>query len=227
MLAFGDEEGVRFPKTLFGSSTVAGVFDPTMLDLVDAAGVKIGDALPAFGGDPAALPGRSLFPRRHDRLPRGPYRAGAGARPPGEPLAVVSAIAGQSRYRLGVKGEAGHAGTVPMAIRHDALAAAAEAISAIEEIAEREPNRRWSQPSERSPSCPARATSFPGEVRFSLDIRASDDRARQAAINDIRARIRHLAARRGVAIGMELVHEKPVAACAPRLRRASPQQSSR
>jgi allantoate deiminase len=55
VLAFGDEEGVRFPKTLFGSSTVAGALGDPMLDLTDAKGTTIRDALLAFGGDPAAL----------------------------------------------------------------------------------------------------------------------------------------------------------------------------
>ena len=81
ILAFGDEEGVRFPKTLFGSSTVAGRSSSRRCSTSSTpTGVKIGDALLAFGGDPDALAAEAY--RRADvaRLPRGPYRAGAGAR---------------------------------------------------------------------------------------------------------------------------------------------------
>jgi allantoate deiminase len=220
ILAFGDEEGVRFPKTLFGSSTVAGALEPEMLDLVDANGTRIGDALLAFGGDPAALAGEAY--RREDvlgylelHIEQGPVLDGAG-----EPLGVVGAIASQGRYRLQVRGEAGHAGTVPMAIRHDALAAAAEVIAIVEEIARKGEKASLVATVGEISVRPGASNVIPGEAHFTLDVRASDDASRVAAASEIRGRIRQIGARRGVIIGMETVHEKPVAIAAPRLKRA-------
>ena len=180
ILAFGDEEGVRFPKTLFGSSTVAGALEPSMLDLVDAAGIKIGDALLAFGGDPASLAAESY--RRADvvgylelHIEQGPVLERAG-----EPLGVVSAIASQGRYRLSAKGEAGHAGTVPMALRHDALAAVAEAIGMIEEVASGGASNSLVATVGELTVNPGASNVIPGEVRFSLDVRAAHDRGPRA-----------------------------------------------
>jgi allantoate deiminase len=220
VLAFGDEEGVRFPKTLFGSSTVAGVIEPAMLDLVDADGGRIGDALLAFGGDPAALGAEAYRPADvvgylELHIEQGPVLEQAG-----EALGVVSAIASQGRYRLHARGEAGHAGTVPMRLRHDALAAAAEVIALIEEIALKGQQQSLVATVGEISVLPGASNVIPGEARFSLDIRAPEDAVRSAAAAEIRGRIRQIGARRGVVIGMETVHEKPVAVVAPRMRAA-------
>jgi allantoate deiminase len=220
VLAFGDEEGVRFPKTLFGSSTVAGALGDPMLDLTDAKGTTIRDALLAFGGDPAALAAEAY--QRGDvigylevHIEQGPVLEAEG-----EPLGVVSAIASQGRYRLAIKGEAGHAGTVPMALRHDALAAAAEVILLAEELAQRHGKADLVATVGEITVTPGASNVIPGAAHFSLDIRASNDEVRTATAQDIRGRIRQVGARRGVVIGMETVHEKPVATAAPRLKRA-------
>jgi allantoate deiminase len=220
ILAFGDEEGVRFPKTLIGSSTVAGALGPTVLELTDSTGVTIRQALLDFGGDPAGLEMEA-----YDRadaigylelhIEQGPVLDRAG-----EPLGLVRAIASQGRYRLRVTGEAGHAGTVPMAIRHDALAAAAEVVLLVEEIAGRGARDSLVATVGQIAVAPGASNVIAGEAQFSLDARASSDEARIAAANEIRGRLRQIGARRGVIIGMETVHEKPVANAAPRLKRA-------
>jgi hydantoinase/carbamoylase family amidase len=220
VLAFGDEEGVRFPKTLIGSSTVSGALGDPMLSLTDQNGTTIRDALLAFGGDPAALGGEAY--RRGDvigyvevHIEQGPVLESAG-----EALGVVSAIASQGRYRLSVKGEAGHAGTVPMALRNDALAAAAEVILYVEDIAKRNGRGNLVATVGEISVTPGASNVIPGAAHFSLDIRASADAIRTGAADDIRGRIRQIGARRGVVIGMETVHEKPVATAAPWLKKA-------
>ena len=220
VLAFGDEEGVRFPKTLFGSSTIAGVLEPAMLDLVDAGGVKIGDALLDFGGDPRAAPHEAY--RQEDvvgylevHIEQGPVLAAAG-----EPLGVVSAIASQGRYRLRVEGEAGHAGTVPMTLRKDALAAAAEVITLVEAVARRGAADAVVGTVGEVRVHPGASNVIPGVVGLSLDLRAANDAARVRVAREIEEGVVVIAALRGVAISMDAVLEKPVAVCAPRLRRA-------
>lgn len=219
VLAFGDEEGVRFPKTLLSSSTIAGILEPSMLDMVDAHGGRIRDALLAFGGDPQALAAEAykapdVLGYLELHIEQGPVLDQSG-----EALGVVTAIASQGRYRLSVKGEAGHAGTVPMSVRHDALTAAAEIITLVEEVGRKGAKHSLVATVGELRVLPGASNVIPGEVHFSLDVRAADDAARIAAATEIRQSLRQIGARRGVVIGMETVHEKPVAACAPWLRK--------
>jgi allantoate deiminase len=211
VLAFGDEEGVRFPKTLLGSSVVSGALRDPMLDLTDASGVTIRAALAAFGGDPDALPDEAYRPEAtlgyiELHIEQGPVLERAGL-----PLGVVTAIAGQSRYRATVTGEAGHAGTVPMAIRRDALAAAAEMVLAVERAGQGPESLVATVGEFRV--MPGASNVIPGEVRFSIDLRAADDPVRAAADATIRQSLASVASGRGVALDLETVHEKPVAAC--------------
>jgi len=219
VLAFGDEEGVRFPKTLIGSSTVAGALNDPMLDLTDAEGVTIRAALASFGGDPDALEAEAY--RRDDvlgylevHIEQGPVLEQLGL-----PLGVVTAIAAQTRYRVTVTGVAGHAGTVPMVIRHDALTAAAEMVLAIEAVAlaanaAGEGAAVVATVGEIK-ALPGASNVIPGEVRFSLDLRAGSDAARDAAAAEIGGRLDAIAKRRAVTWRIDTVHEKRVAASAP------------
>jgi allantoate deiminase len=214
ILAFGDEEGVRFPKTLIGSSAVAGALEPATLELTDARGETVRNALLRFGCDPAAIPAEAC--NRADvvgyvelHIEQGPLLERWD-----EPLGAVIAIAAQSRHRIRIAGEAGHAGTVPMAFRHDALAAAAEFISVVEEVAG---DNLVMTVGEISVS-PGAVNVIAGSALLSLDVRASSDEVRALAVETVRGRARQIGARRGVVIGVETVHEKPVARCAPRLR---------
>ena len=220
VLAFGDEEGVRFPKTLLGSSVIAGSVTPDMLGTSDARRVNIADALRAFGGDPHAIASETY--KRDDvigylelHIEQGPVLEKEG-----EALGVVSAIASQGRYRLGVKGEPGHAGTVPMALRHDALAAAAEVIALVEDCGRKSAAAGAVATVGEIAALPGASNVIPGEVRMSLDLRAPADRLRQDVASAVRSRLGEIAERRGVALDMETVHEKPVAICAPWIKHA-------
>lgn len=220
VLAFGDEEGVRYPKTLISSSTIAGIVDRDILELTDASGMTLRAALAEFGADPdhifaeAYLRGDVLgYLEVH--IEQGPQLERHN-----EPLGVVSAIASQGRYRLNVRGEAGHAGTVPMTLRHDALAAAAEVITLVETVGRGGAKASLVTTVGEISVRPGASNVIPAEVRFSLDVRAATDDARIDAVNQIRSRLRQIGARRGVIIGMETMLEKPVATAAPRLRRA-------
>ena len=114
VIAFADEEGVRYGTTFLGSSAVAGRFAPAWLALADDDGVTMADALRAFGGDPeaiasAALRGEDLLGYVEVHIEQGPVLERRGA-----PLGVVTTITGQTHAEVGFLGEAGHAGTVPM-----------------------------------------------------------------------------------------------------------------
>jgi hydantoinase/carbamoylase family amidase len=202
------------------SSTIAGSIDASVLELTDAAGVTMAAALAEFGGDPEHLLAEAY--RRPDvvgyievHIEQGPVLDQAG-----EPLGVVTAIASQGRYRVHVRGEAGHAGTVPMAIRHDALAGAAEMIEAVETVASGNPRHSLVATVGQLRVQPGASNVIPGFVEFSVDVRAGDDIARTEAAGEIRQRLWQIGLKRGLVVGVETVHEKPVAVCAPMMRQA-------
>lgn len=213
VIAFADEEGVRFGATLLGSHALAGSFDPIWLDKTDAAGVSMRDALRAFGGDP-----ESIAALRRDRartlafvevhIEQGPVLLEAG-----QALGVVTAIAGSARYAFELRGLAGHAGTVPMRLRRDALAAAAEMVLAAERIARDMPGTVATVG--RIEARPGAINVIPGEVGFTLDARAGDDTLRRSLEAALLAAFADIAARRGVMLTHTLLQELKAARCAP------------
>lgn len=207
ILAFGDEEGVRFPTTLSGSRAVAGVFDPATLDLADADGIRLGDALRAFGCDPsrtgeiARTDGRAHgYVELH--IEQGPVLQDAGL-----PVGVVTAINGATRFLIEVRGRAGHAGTVPMGLRRDALCAASEMVLAIERQARGTPDLVATVG--MLSALPGAGNVIPGRVTFSLDIRSPDDRERETAISAITSVLGEIARRRHLDVRLERTYDEP------------------
>jgi allantoate deiminase len=220
VLAFGDEEGVRFPSTLVSSSAVAGCLLPSDLDARDADGVALRDALIAFGGNPDAVTSAAYAPEEtlaylEVHIEQGPVLEAAGL-----PLGVVTSIAGQSRFFASVLGEAGHAGTVPMQLRRDALAASAEMMLTIEEVARAGYAHQMVATVGRLAAKPGAVNVIPAEVVFTLDIRADADAPRLAAITELEKRFQAIATKRGVSVTLDKFYESPTTPCAPRLREA-------
>lgn len=209
---FADEEGVRFQSTYLGSRGIAGTFDTALLDRADGDGVTLRQAMAGFGLDP-------------DRI-------GEAARQPGEircylevhieqgpvleaedlSVAAVTAIAGADRMTVTVRGMAGHAGTVPMTARRDALAAASECILLVEEIARGIPEAVATVG--QVAAQPGATNVIPGEVVFSVDFRAPDDSARRGGVAELEARMREVAARRGVSVSVAHTHAADGVTCA-------------
>jgi allantoate deiminase len=216
VLAFGDEEGVRFPSALSSSRAVAGHFDPTLLDERDEDGVSRREAMEVFGcpsGDPTAgwnLDRAIAYLEIH--IEQGPVLEAEN-----RPLGVVTAISGATRGFARVRGQSGHAGTVPMALRADALAAASEMILAVERIA-RTTDGLVGTVGRLTMANPA-INVVPGQVEFTLDIRSTDDTVRAEAARRMVADIRAIAAARHVEVDVAFNYDAPAAHCAPALRR--------
>lgn len=213
VVGFADEEGVRFGATLLGSRALAGTFEAAALDATDRDGITLADALRAFGLDPtriddAAKKRGEVLAYLELHIEQGPVLEAEGLA-----VGVVTAINGATRLAMEIDGVAGHAGTVPMMLRRDALAAAAECVLAVE--------RRCVRESElvgtvgRIEALPGAVNVVPGKARFTIDIRASRDAQRVAAVNDVTAEMRTTCARRGVALNINKMHEVGVATCAP------------
>ena len=215
VVGFGEEEGVRFGTSLIGSRALAGSFDPAWLSLTDEAGLSVADAMRGFGLDPARW---ATAARRSDRvlayleahIEQGPVLESLGL-----PVGLVTAICGATRRRFRVQGEAGHAGTVPMGLRRDALAGAAEMVQSVERIAA---ERGVVGTVGRLDVEPDAVNVIPGEVVFTLDLRAEQDSTRLAVLQEVNETFVAIAARRRLSLDFETFHKSPSAQCDPRLR---------
>ena len=179
VVGFGDEEGVRFGTTLLGSRALAGTLDPKVLETRDAAGKSIAEALRDFGLDPCFIP--DIKKQAHEVLAYAELHIEQGPVLEAErlPVGVVSAINGFTRLRVTLRGEAGHAGTVPMHLRRDALAAAAECVLAVEKISKA--HRELVGTVGRIEARPGAINVIPGEVQFTVDVRSPEDHLRRRA----------------------------------------------
>lgn len=182
VIAFSEEEGVRYRAPFLGSLAVTGRFDRQLLERTDSAGITMADAFRAFGLDPARIsdavrPAGGLLGYLEVHIEQGPVLETLGA-----PAGVVEAIAGQSRLWVEVRGRAGHVGTTPMAARLDALAAAAELVLEVEWLA-RSTDGLTATVGALSVE-PGASNVIPGRVPFSVDVRHASDQVRVAAVHE-------------------------------------------
>jgi len=214
---FADEEGVRFASTLLGSRAVAGTFNERALTSKDTAGISVREALVQFGLDPdqigkAARKRGELLAYLELHIEQGPVLESQNL-----PVGVVTAIAGATRLAAKLTGMAGHAGTVPMALRRDALAGAAESISAIEQSC-RAGGDGLVGTVGTIHVAPGATNVIPGQANFTIDIRAPTDAQRSRTVTDITRQIETIAKRRSLALQLDITHENRTEPCAPWLK---------
>ncbi|MBG6120657.1 allantoate deiminase [Sphingobium sp. JAI105] len=208
VIAFGDEEGSRFPAAMLTSRAVAGTLALDALDLADAdgvslaqAGVNLSDYLSA-----ARAPGSTLaYLEAH--IEQGPVLEAEGLA-----VGTVTGIAAQLRYQAIVKGMAGHAGTSSMPLRRDALAGAAEMILATEGIARADASDLVATVG-RIEAMPGAPNVIAGEVRFTIDIRSGDAARRDRAAEAICDALAGIADRRDLDFAIQSVHDLPASPC--------------
>jgi allantoate deiminase len=217
VIGFADEEGVRFASTLLGSRAVAGTFVESALAVKDEAGISMREALIEFGLDPehvgaAARSRRELLAYIELHIEQGPVLEAHNL-----PVGVVTAIAGATRLAARLTGMAGHAGTVPMRLRQDALTGAAECIGAIEEFCRTDEGGLVGTVGYIH-AMPGATNVIPGQVSFTIDIRAPTDPHRKRAVTDIVRQIEAIAKRRKLSLQLDVTHENRTVPCAPWLK---------
>jgi len=214
VLAFGDEEGSRFPATLTSSSACAGIFRPEMLALADRSGVTLGDAVRAYGKSPADIPA-AAYPRDEAaayvevHIEQGPVLETRS-----QPLGVVTAIIGQTYLNVEFLGEAGHAGTVPMMLRRDTLAGAAEAMLLGETLA-RETKGEVVATVGRIAVSPGATNVIPANVVVIFDIRSGSEAARAKLADALKSGVRAIADRRHLGLTITSTREVATTPCHP------------
>ncbi|NLH81026.1 MAG: allantoate amidohydrolase [Phyllobacteriaceae bacterium] len=219
ILAFGDEEGVRFPSPLSSSSAATGTYRREWLTARDRGGVTLEEALRAFGCDPdaveaAAIDLEGVVGYLEVHIEQGPRLEHWGL-----PLGVVTSIAGQTRMGMTVEGMAGHAGTVPMDLRRDAFTGLAEIALTVERIG-RQGTGDLVATIGKVAVRPGAGNTVPGRVEASLDVRASADAPRLVALDRIRHEAERIAARRGLTIAFERHVDVPTCPMDERLQEA-------
>ena len=216
IVAFAEEEGVRFKSTFLGSSAIAGSFDFSVLDNLDGDGISMRDAMRVTGHDPARIGEIARDPKRlagyvEVHIEQGPVLLDAG-----RALGVVTSIAGSVRSVVTITGLGGHSGTVPMGLRRDAAAAGAEIVLAVEKHCSTAHGLVGTVGKLDVPH--GAINVIPGRCELSIDIRAGDDRVRDAALAKVLAEIEQIAARRKVKIDVQRVLQAAGVPCAPALQ---------
>jgi hydantoinase/carbamoylase family amidase len=218
IVGFGDEEGVRFGATLIGSKAMAGSFEPAWLDKTDDNGTTMRQAVIDFGGDPDAWRdidrrGKNVAAYVESHIEQGPVLLSEGL-----PVGVVTAIAGASRLRVTVTGLAGHAGTVPMGSRQDALTAASEMVLHVERYcADR---KGLVGTVGKMAVLPGAINVIPQDVEFTVDVRSGDDALRRTAVAAFQSAFDEIAKRRNVAVNAAPFYAADAAPCDSALQEA-------
>ncbi len=225
VIGFAEEEGVRFSAPYIGSSAIAGRFNAALLQRSDGNGLSLGAVLHEHSVDLTTIERLARRPQTlrgylEVHIEQGPQLLERDL-----PLGVVTSIAGVVRCRITVEGVAGHAGTVPMALRHDAAAAAAEIVLAVERRCAVVPGLVGTVGQIEVPH--GLINVIPGRCELSLDVRATDDATRDAAIADIRTKIDEIARRRGVTATIAEIARHPAVPCAPAMQLAFAQAVGR
>lgn len=212
LIGFSDEEGTRFGVPFIGSRALVGRVDDNLLQSQDAAGISVGQAIKNFGLDPSDIANARL----HDNvcgylefhIEQGPVLEQLGL-----PLAAVEAIAGQTRTEFTFIGRANHAGTTPMHLRADALAAAAEWITIVEQEANANPEMVATVGSVAA--LPGAANVIAGETRVTLDVRHRSDDVRSYAVDNLTQQAEQVCRRRGLSLKYVTRLSQPAVAMDP------------
>lgn len=214
VIAFSEEEGVRFGVPFLGSRAVAGRFDEALLALRDADGTSLADSIRAYGLDPAHIRAAVIddetlgFLEIH--IEQGPVLEAEGLS-----VAAVTGIVGQTRLSLEFAGQANHAGTTPMHLRRDALAGAAEWIGAVE--ARTRTSEGLVATVGKVDVTPNANNVIAGTVRVSLDVRHPHDAQRLGAVEDLLEGANKIAARRKLALESTQQMDQPAVSMDERL----------
>ncbi len=211
VIGFADEEGVRYQSTFLGSRAVTGEFDYAQLDRADKDGITMRNALIAFGKNPDELAGavrqaEDIAAYLEVHIEQGPVleKEDLG-------VGVVTAIAGATRMVATITGDAGHAGTVPMTLRRDALVGAAQCIAGIERLCTGAADLVGTVGAIQAE--PGAGNVIPGHVEFTIDIRSAEDTRRTSAVEAVVAHMQDVCKQRKLQLQIDTVHSESSEEC--------------
>ncbi|WP_158943785.1 allantoate amidohydrolase [Granulicella sp. S190] len=206
VIGFSEEEGVRFSKPFLGSLAAVGGLDEYALRRKDREGITLAEAITHYGLDLADLSDAVLSPNvfayLECHIEQGPVLENEGAS-----LGIVETLVGQTRMHFLFEGQANHAGTTPMHLRHDAMTAAAEWIVAVEEYATTHTGLVATVG--KLEASPGAGNVIAGQVKASLDLRHASDAMRNTAVAAMIDNARSAVTKRGVRLTTHTEMEQP------------------
>src|SRR5437868_1743576 len=211
LIGFCDEEGCRFHTTYLGSKAVAGSFDQSILSTKDERGNTLNEVMEQNGGNVNELSKDAIAKKDwlgyfEMHIEQGPVLYEKNI-----PVGIVTGIAGQRRVEVKFIGEAGHAGTVPMYMRKDALACAAEFITMVEQSGTANKLDLVATVGKLN-VLNAASNVIPGEVRSSLDVRSVDEKELSIVYDAIKSKTEAICKHRNIGLEWNLIQQtKPVA----------------
>ena len=211
VIGFADEEGVRYQSTYLGSRAVTGDFDTAVFKRTDNQGILFTDALKDFGSDSNNIPPAKRDPEDFLAYLELHIEQGPVLEHEDQAVGVVTGIAGATRLTVSLSGLAGHAGTVPMNLRQDALAAAAQCIAVVEKLCSTSAGLVGTVG--RIDAQPGAGNVIPGFVEFSVDIRALGDELRHRTVEAVTREMTELCASRNIKIAIDKLHEAHTVTC--------------
>lgn len=214
VIGFSEEEGVRFGTPFIGSRALVGRLDEELLNRQDGNGISVRSAIKKFGLDPTQIPRAALqddtLAYLEFHIEQGPVLESLG-----RPLAAVEAVAGQTRMEFTFLGRANHAGTTPMHLRHDAIAAAAEWIIAVERTAHNHPGLVATVG--QIEAKPGATNVIAAEARVTLDVRHKSDDIRDRSAETLVRLAHEIAERRGLTLRQSVLLSQQAVAMDPYL----------
>ncbi|MFJ5157566.1 allantoate amidohydrolase [Pantoea sp. NPDC088449] len=219
IVGFGDEEGTRFGITLLGSRGITGSWPESWVTHPDGNGITVAEAMQDVGFDAAkildaAREVNDIAAYLELHIEQGPCLEQEDLA-----LGVVTAINGARRLNCSFVGEAGHAGTVPMTHRKDALAAAAEWMVFIEHTTQQQDPQLVATVGTLS-CLPGAVNVIPGEVQLSLDVRGPQDEPLERLLSTLLTQAQAIALRRGLTFSANEYYHIAATACDARLQQA-------
>ena len=219
VVAFTDEEGARFSFGMIGSRALAGKLSPNDLEHEDANGLSIAEVMRSCGLDPERINEAALRMGSVEAYDELHIEQGRVLEKEGLPVGVVTGIAGPAWFRFALEGETGHAGTTPMNLRRDSLAAAAQIMVVIEAEAARTGTTVGTVG--QLDLEPGGINVIPGRVEFSLDLRDIDEAVRDRVEQSILEKAEYLCHRRGIRLEVESLQRLAPAPCSDLVREAA------
>ncbi|MCP3870046.1 MAG: allantoate amidohydrolase [Gammaproteobacteria bacterium] len=217
IIGFGDEEGARFHTAFLGSRGFIGDLDPEVLKICDDKGTSLAQAMGQFQLDPTQINQNPKVPGDIACYLELHIEQGPVLQHHDLPVGIVSAIYGQTRAKIQLTGQTEHAGTVPMAVRRDALAGAAQTVLEIEAICNSYSDVGVLGTVGQIIPHPGASNVIAGSCSLTLDLRAPDDDNRQRVLETIEKRLEKLASQRGLQSSLTVVYNNEAVQCTPRL----------
>jgi len=213
VVAFCDEEGVRYQSTYLGSRALAGTFTVGDLNLLDSEGIRMADAILSAGGVPDMITSSALDPSQYLGYVEAHIEQGPVLENHNLAVGVVTGIVGQSRIRITFTGHASHAGTTPMNLRKDALCAAAEFVLEVERVGKSTPHLVATVGELRIPD--GASNVVPAQVLLTLDLRHGDNAIRREMVARLFHNAEAISQQRGVSLDWESIQEPSAVKCSP------------